>query len=37
VRNNDFIAPGTPLSQWPAAAQAVMNAAGVSWLAGPKD
>ena len=37
VRNNVFIAPGTPLTQWPAAAQSVMSAAGVAWLAGPKD
>jgi len=36
VRNNVFVAPGTPLSQWPAAAQDVINAAGVFWQAGPK-
>ncbi len=37
VRNNVFIAQGTPLNQWPAAAQSVMSAAGVTWLAGPKE
>jgi len=33
VRDNVFITPGDP---FPAAAQAVINAAGVPWMAGPK-
>ena len=36
VRNNVFLDPSTPYSGWPADAQAVIEAAGVDWMQGPK-
>ena len=36
VVNNTFIAPATPLSQWPEDAQAVMAASGPSWWQGAR-
>lgn len=36
VRNNVFLDPTTPYAQWPADAQAVIEASGVEWQRGPK-
>jgi hypothetical protein len=37
VVNNTFLPPNTPLSQWPADAQAVMAASGPAWWGGTRE